>query len=181
MPRNASDKSAEDESSTAGDRMTQSSTLQSLAPYALQNKDLMLELVEFAPHRIHKVPTYFFRMVHIFSGDELGEINLRVGSTPHIERYAGHIGYKVHPAHRGHRYAARSLRLLIPLARSLQLDPLWITCDPGNIASRRTCEIAGATLIEVVDVPETCIIYRNGHVKKCRYSLSGITMETQLD
>ncbi|HEX2710803.1 MAG TPA: hypothetical protein VHM88_01075, partial [Candidatus Acidoferrales bacterium] len=96
------------------------------APGALQDDELLLELAYFAPHPVHKVPTYFFRMVHAGSGEELGSINLRVGSTPHVELYAGHVGYGVHPAHRGHRYAARSLRLLMPLAGKLGINPLWI-------------------------------------------------------
>jgi tagatose 1,6-diphosphate aldolase len=137
----------------------------------LGDDDLLLELVEVAPHRIHKVPTYHFRMLHAHSGEELGSINLRAASTPHIERYAGHIGFSVHPAYRGHRYAARALRLLLPLARDLGLEPLWITCDPENIASRRSCENAGAVFVEMVDVPEDSIIYRSGHPRKCRYRL----------
>jgi len=137
----------------------------------LQDRELVLQFVTMAPHPAHKVPTYYFRMVHAESGDELGTINLRDGSNPHIERYGGHIGYGVHAAYRGHHYAARSVKLLIPLARELKLDPLWVTCDPENIASRRSCELAGAKLIEIVDVPETCIIQRSGHPRKCRYRL----------
>jgi predicted acetyltransferase len=137
----------------------------------LRDDDLMLVLVKVAPHRVHKVATYHFRMVHAHSGEELGSINLRAASTPHIERYAGHVGYSVHPACRGHGYASRALRLLLPLARNLKLDPLWITCDPENIASRRSCERAGAVFVETVDVPEDCIIYRSGHPRKCRYRL----------
>jgi tagatose 1,6-diphosphate aldolase len=96
-----------------------------------------------------------------------------VGSTPHIELYAGHIGYAVHDIHRGHRYAARSVRLLIPYARRLGIEPLWITCDPENLASRRTLEIAGAQFVEIVDVPADCIIYQSGHPRKCRYRIQG--------
>jgi predicted acetyltransferase len=94
-----------------------------------------------------------------------------VASTPHIEHYAGHVGYSVDPLHRGHRYASRSLRLLAPLARRLGLDPLWITCDPENLASRRTLDLAGAAFVEVVDVPVDCVIHQSGHPCKCRYRL----------
>ncbi|MGA2134693.1 MAG: GNAT family N-acetyltransferase [Bryobacteraceae bacterium] len=137
----------------------------------LEDGDLKLQFVEFAPHPVHKVPAYRFRMVHAQTGEELGNINLRVASTAHIELYAGHIGYGVLPAHRGHRYAARSVRLLIPMARQLQFDVLWITCDPENASSRRTAELAGAEFVEIVDVPENCIIYQSGHKRKCRYRL----------
>jgi len=104
-------------------------------------------------------------------GNEVGNINLRVGSTPHIELYAGHVGFAVHPAYRGNRYASRSPRLLTPLARELRLDPLWITCDPENVQSRRSCELAGAKFVEIVSVPESCIIHQTGHPQKCRYQL----------
>lgn len=137
----------------------------------LQDGDLLLEFVDAAPHPVHKVPAYRFRMVHEGSGEEIGGINLRVGSTPHLELYAGHVGYAVHPEHRGHRYAARGLRLLMPAARQLGIHNLWITCDPENEASRRTAELAGAEFIEVVDVPTNCVIHQAGHKRKCRYRL----------
>ncbi|WP_245632176.1 GNAT family N-acetyltransferase [Edaphobacter aggregans] len=82
------------------------------------------------------------------------------------------MGYGVLPQHRGHRYAARAVRLLLPFAHRLAINPLWITCDPENFASRRTLELAGAELVEIVDVPADCIIHRKGYPRKCRYRLS---------
>lgn len=144
-----------------------------LEPGDLRDGDLRLELAAFgAFHPVHKAPTYHFRMIHAATAEELGTIRLRVGWTQHIEMYAGHIGYAVHEGHRGHRYASRSVRLLIPLAHGLGLDPLWITCDPENVASRRSLELAGACFIEIVNVPEDCIIHKSGHPQKCRYVLS---------
>ncbi len=141
-------------------------------PGVLRDGDLELKLVSFTTHEVHRTPAYHFHMVHAVTGEELGNINLRVGSTRHLECFAGHIGYGVNEPHRGHRYAARSLCLLIPLARRLGLDPLWITCDPDNFASRRTLELAGAQFVEVVAVPEDSEIHRSGHPEKCRYRLS---------
>ncbi len=137
----------------------------------LRDGELALEAIDYSIHQWNKVPTYFFRMVSATSREELGHINLRVGSTVHVERYAGHIGFDVVPGHRGHHFAARSVGLLIPLARRLGLDPLWITCDPENAASRRTIELAGAQFIEIVDVPADCCIFQSGHPRKCRYRL----------
>jgi predicted acetyltransferase len=151
--------------------MPESTFLEQFGDIMLQDDELVVELIEVAPHPVHKVPTHFFKMVHVDSREEIGRINLRVGSSPHIELYAGHVGYDVEPAHRGHRYASRALRLLIPVAREQWLDPLWITCDPENIGSRRACELAGAKLVEIIDVPATCIIHQSGHPKKCRYRL----------
>lgn len=144
---------------------------EAVRPGELRDGDLRLVLSDIAPHIYHKVPTFFFSMIYTPVGVEVGTINLRVGSTSHIERYAGHIGYGVHEPFRGSHYAARSLVLLVPLARRVDLDPLWITCDPENIASRRSLEMAGAELVEIVDVPEDCGIFQNGHPRKCRYSL----------
>jgi predicted acetyltransferase len=140
-------------------------------PGDLRDAELRLELEGYGVHPYHQVPTYTFAMVNADSAEELGGIRLRVGSTPHVELYAGHIGYNVHPRHRHHRYAARSVVLLTPLARKLGLDPLWITCDPENIASRRTLEITGAQFVEIVDVPLNCAIRQTGHPRKCRYRL----------
>jgi predicted acetyltransferase len=103
--------------------------------------------------------------------EELGSINFRPSSIPHVQLYAGHIGYGVLPEHRGHRYASRAVRLLIPLAKQFGLDTLWITCDPENTASRCSCELAGAEFVEIVEIPADCIIHRNGHPRKCRYRL----------
>jgi tagatose 1,6-diphosphate aldolase len=143
-----------------------------VAPGLMRDGDLTLALLRFELHSVHRVPTYQFHMVHIMTGEVLGNLRLSLGSTPHLERYAGHVGYGVLPEHRGHRYAARAVRLLLPLAREAGLDPLWITCDPENGASRRTLELAGAEFVEVVHVPENCIIRRKGHPLKCRYRLS---------
>ena len=138
----------------------------------LRHGDLELRLSDYSVHSFHKVPTYTFKMFSQQSDQELGQINLRIGSTAHLERYAGHIGYGVNRAHRGHHYAARSVGLLLPLARRINIDPVWITCDPENTASRRSLEIAGAEFVEIVDVPATCGIRKfGGKLHKCRYRI----------
>ena len=124
--------------------MTEAQNDWPLGSSILRDQELTLEPVKYAEHPVHKVPTYYFRMVHTKSSEELGNINLRIASNPHIELYAGHVGFGTHPAYRGHRYAARSLRLLLPIAREKGLGALWITCDPDNLASRRSCDLAGA-------------------------------------
>jgi tagatose 1,6-diphosphate aldolase len=138
---------------------------------SLRDEILSLDLVQFASHPVHQVPTYFLQITHTLHGDRVGSINLRVSADEHIRRHAGHVGYVVHQAFRGRRYASRALILLKPLARQLGVDPLSITCDPENAASRRTCEIAGAVLVEVVDLPKDCVIRRYGHPRKCIYRL----------
>jgi tagatose 1,6-diphosphate aldolase len=132
----------------------------------------MLVFIALSPHQFHHVPTYHFRMVHAATAEEMGQINLRSETNLIIEHYAGHIGYGVHESYRGHHYAARAIRLLMPLAVQLGINPLWITCDPDNVASRRSCEIAGAEFVEIVDLPPEYLGYALGQRQKCRYRLT---------
>jgi tagatose 1,6-diphosphate aldolase len=101
----------------------------------------------------------------------VGGIGLRLGSTPSIELYYGHLGYHVYPAARGRGYALRACRLLLPLARHHGFKRLWITCNPENAASRRTCEQLGAKLIEIIPVPAHEPLFARGESWKCRYRL----------
>jgi predicted acetyltransferase len=142
-------------------------------PGQLIDDDLELILVEKYPGdpTIGYVPAYRFKMTLVGQDKQIGNIELRVGNTEHIVMYGGHIAYGVDPEHRGHRYAARGGRLLLPLARSHGFKTLWITCNPDNIASRRTCEILGAELVEIVDLPKDTDMYQEGERQKCRYRL----------
>ena len=102
----------------------------------------------------------------------LGGISLRIGATRSLELYYGHMGYHVYPAARGRHYAERACRLLLPLARRHGIKTLWITCNPENLASRRTCERLGARLIEIVAIPEDEPLHARGDRAKCRYRMS---------
>ncbi len=142
-------------------------------PGRLVDGDLELALVGRDPGDEAKglVPQYRFEMRHPASREKLGAINLRISNIPVIVLYAGHIGYSVAPLYRGHHYAARSCRLLLPLAERHGLNPLWITCNPDNYASRRTCELVGGQMVEIVDLPEDNEMYQRGEQQKCRYRI----------
>lgn len=146
---------------------------QFLEPGRLVDGDLELVLDEKIPAnpcRRH-VPVYKFKMVPVGGGEAFGQIDLRIGNPFQMLLYGGHIGYGVEPGHRGHHYAARACRLLMPLARQHGLHTLWITCNPENVASRRTCELAGAEFVEIVDLPSESDMYESGDRRKCRYRL----------
>ena len=53
--------------------------------------------------------------------------------------YGGNIGYGINAEHRGNNYAGKACKLLFKLAKKHSLDYLYITCDPTNIASAKTC------------------------------------------
>jgi len=117
------------------------------------------------------VPAYHFTITHAESHEPLGLLSLRVGSSDWLCLYAGHIGFAISEPHRGNRYAYHALSVVAPLAWRLEIDPIWITCNPDNFASRRTCELAGAELIEVVSLPPGNDMYERGDRFKCRYRL----------
>lgn len=97
----------------------------------------------------------------------MGACNFRIGYTPGLY-YAGHIGYGVDEAYRGNYYAAKACRLLFHLAKKHKMDYLYITCNPDNIASKKTCESLGGRLLEVAELPEDNERrLNNGDTHKC--------------
>ena len=145
---------------------------QFIDPGELVDGALKLVLVERKPGNaeMKRVPEYRFHMRLDSSGDPIGAIVLRVGDLP---EYIGHIGYDVEPDHRGHHFAARSLKLIRDLARHHGMDEIVITCLPENTASVRTCELAGARFAGMVAIPdEVDDDYHKSISEKCRYVLS---------
>jgi RimJ/RimL family protein N-acetyltransferase len=150
-------------------------------PGDLVEGDLQLILIRKYPGdpaRDH-VPEYIFEMRCLGNPDKIGEIALKIGDLP---AYIGHLRYSVLPAYRGHRYAARSCMLLVSLARRHGMTEIVITCLPDNTASKRTCELAGATFAGMVDVPsEGTDDYHKGIKKnKCKYILRTTVMDQQI-
>jgi len=137
----------------------------------LVDGDLELLLNRMEPMRPEDrwAAAYVYAMVERPSGKHAGEINLRLADTEELLFYGGHIGYGVDEAFRGRRYAARSVMLLLPLARRVGMKTLWITCDPENFASRRTCEIASGELVDIIEIPSTSPMYGQGRRWSCRY------------
>ena len=101
-----------------------------------------------------------------------GRVTLRIGNGLNISRYFGNLGYVVFPPHRGRHLAERAVRLILPLAAEHGMQSLWITTNPTNEPSRRTCERLGATLVDIVDLPPHHPLYARGERQKCRYRLT---------
>lgn len=126
-----------------------------LEPGQLIDGDLELKLMGTDPGDATKgiVTRYRFAMRQKGDATDIGGIVLRVELTPKLAQFGGHIGYGVYEPLRAHRYIVQSIRLRSPLARRHRLNPLLITCGEDNVASRRTCELAGGKLksIRAVD------------------------------
>ncbi|HTL53513.1 MAG TPA: GNAT family N-acetyltransferase [Planctomycetota bacterium] len=145
-----------------------------LEPGVLVDGDLALVVMRLAPAEPEKarVPEYKFEMRRTGTAERLGSIRFRLSDEERFQRYFGQIGYDVDSPHRGHHYAARAVKLLLPLAREHGFHEIWITCDPANPASRRTCEIAGGMYVDTLPIPEDNPMYAEGCRQVCRYVFS---------
>ena len=118
------------------------------------------------------VPAYYFDIIDE-NGEAVGECDLRIGHSEGLF-YGGNIGYAVHEGSRGRHYAEKACRLLFLLARRHGLGYLYITCQPDNIASRRTCERLGGEFLGIKELPaDNDMRVRDGHTCECvfRYEL----------
>jgi len=136
----------------------------------LLDGDLELKLVEVTPADpvTGYSPCCRFKMLRKGGSSALGRISLRIDSTLRL-RYPGHIGFTVNERSRGRRLAARSCRLLYPLAQAHGLNKLWITCETTNAASARSCELAGGKFIDVLAIPKAHAMYAFGFRRIRRY------------
>lgn len=107
------------------------------------------------------VPTYVFDICREHDGMAVGDIELRVGDNEGTY-YGGHVRYHVMEEHRGNGYANKATLLLPRLARRHGMKELRMTCVPDHHAARRTCEIAGAVSMGVIDLPVTESLYERG-------------------
>jgi tagatose 1,6-diphosphate aldolase len=144
-----------------------------LDPGSLVDGELSLVVGRRTPPDPSKgwVAAYEFEMRVAGAPGAVGMVNFRAQDHPMLELYRGHIGYNVDSGHRGRHYAERAVRLLLPFIRRHGFSAVWITCNPDNKASRRTCERLGARLFEIVELPDTEEMYARGDRRKCRYRL----------
>jgi predicted acetyltransferase len=122
-------------------------------PGHLVDGDLELVLTETLPSDpdTGRVPEYRFEMRLIGSDVKIGSIRLRTRCTERLEQYGGNLSHDVDDEYRGNRYAARSCRLLFPLALRHGINSVLITSRSDNLASRRTCELIGAEYVDTIE------------------------------
>jgi predicted acetyltransferase len=136
----------------------------------IKGDDIDLHLVKTVPGNKDKnwVPAYHFDISLSRSYEPIGKIDIRIGNNENLY-YGGHIGYSVNEEYRGNHYAAKAVLLLRKVAHAHDMEKLMITCNPDNIASRKTCEYVGANLLAIIDVPESNDMYQRGEKEKCIY------------
>jgi tagatose 1,6-diphosphate aldolase len=137
----------------------------------LVDGDLELTALKVAPGGLatNWVPAIRFEMIDLRGPTNAGIIDLRLGDTPELIFHGGHMGYRVEEPYRGRRFAARAVRMALPIAWEAGMSELWITCAPENIASRRTCEIAGGEFVETRRLASWSAMRADGRSHSCRY------------
>ncbi len=106
------------------------------------------------------LPAYYFHIC-LPDGTKIGYCDLRIGHNDKTY-IGGNIGYGIDEAHRGHHYAARACALLFRQAQKHRMAYVIITCVPENLASARTCELAGGRFVETAPIPEDNEMYAEG-------------------
>jgi len=135
----------------------------------LRDKEIFLKLKRTCEAQPEKrwLSAYYFDIC-LLDGKPIGHCDLRIG---HNEKtyIGGNIGYGIDEEYRGNHYAAKACKLLFRQAKKHEMNYLIITCVPENIASARTCELAGGKFVEVTDIPEDNEMYEEGKRKVSIY------------
>lgn len=105
---------------------------------------LLAQAREDSPRPEGYVPSTTLWWVEV--NEYLGRIAIRHRLTPQLSEVGGHIGYDVRPSARRRGHATEMLRATLPVARSLGIDSVLLTCDVDNVASRKVIERGGGIL-----------------------------------
>lgn len=108
-----------------------------------------LKLIEYVCRDLPKGFSPYYIYDILVDEMSVGHIILREGNMQ--ERYYdGHVGYHIEEEFRGHHYAYQACLLL---REKIKEDQILITCDPDNIASRKTIEKLETQLLETKTIP----------------------------
>ena len=139
----------------------------------LENEEIKLVLERLAPENPERnwVPAYHFYICDIHQ-NIMGTCDLRIGYNDGLY-YGGHIGYAINEEYRGHHYAAKACKLLFSLAQKHEMKYLYITCNPDNLASKKTCEYLQGEYLGIVELPkDNDMRINDGDTHKCIFKFN---------
>ena len=87
----------------------------------------------------------------------IGRVSIRHVLNDFLSTIGGHIGYGVVPSQRRKGFATAMLGVAFPIAKSIGMDRLLVTCDDDNIASRRVIEKNGGVFEDLFEAPEMTV------------------------
>lgn len=112
--------------------------------------------------------SYIYDIVERKSNLIVGRCDLRQGNSVTLD-LAGHIGYTIYKAYRGHYYASKACKLLFKQAEKLGIRELIITCNSDNVASFKTLQKAGCDFLGLRTVPLDHELYLQGDREKALF------------
>ena len=124
--------------------------------YAFTDAKSVDVLQKFADYRHehnlkpNRVGADYYWLVDDETQQFIGEITIRHRLNAALTRIGGHIGYGVRLSEQGKGFGTMMLKLALQKAAQMGLSEVLITCDEGNIASRRVMEKNSCMLIDVI-------------------------------
>ena len=85
------------------------------------------------------------------NGEFIGSLSLRHRLNENLLKMGGHIGYSIRPSARKRGYGTKILELALPIAKSLGIDKVLVTCDDDNTGSAKIIEKNGGVLENKVE------------------------------
>lgn len=82
----------------------------------------------------------------------IGHVNIRHRLNDDLEKIGGHIGFFIRPSMQGLGYGRKILGLALDEARKLGIESALVTCDAGNVRSRKVIEKNGGILQDKIVV-----------------------------
>jgi predicted acetyltransferase len=104
------------------------------------------------------VPNTF--LVGLVNNKIIGRVSIRHILSEYLAVAGGHIGYGIVPSERYKSYGTMLLKLAIPVAFSLGIYRILITCDNDNFGSRKIIEKNGGIFENLIEDPYSKIIKR---------------------
>ena len=113
---------------------------------------LYLKNTALEKHPGGPVPAYYFHILRLRDGADMGWLDLRAGESENTALY-GHLSYSLLPQYRGQGYTKKAVSLLLSLAEKHGLDHLYVCCAEANLASRGVCRQLGASFDTFIPMP----------------------------
>lgn len=117
----------------------------------LERWSLGLDLQGFVPN------TY---LVGVVENRIVGRVSIRHVLNDFLASVGGHVGYGVVPSERQKGYGTKMLNLALPVAASLGISRVLVTCDDDNVGSRKIIEKNGGVFEGLVQDGSTMVTKR---------------------
>lgn len=136
-------------------------------------QDFTIDLLDVTDeYQTEDVPSLIFDIYCDSLKRIVGRVEFRDESNRDL-LYYGNIGYVIYPPYRGHYFAYKAVKKLLPLIKEHypKLKDVYITCNPDNIPSQKTIKRLGCEYIKMVAVDSDHELYTYGETHKEIYRL----------